>query len=80
MYPINNILGIEEQERQIDGSHAVILLFVKPSDPNADEIISNINYLHHRSKGYCSIYLVGYSQYPLRGSGGTQSRTRGTVW
>lgn len=43
MYPINNILGIEEQERQIDGSHAVILLFVKPSDPNADEIISNIN-------------------------------------
>lgn len=62
MYPINNILGIEEQERQIDGSHAVILLFVKPSDPNANEIISNINYLHHRSKGYCSIYLIGYAR------------------
>lgn len=62
MYPVNNINGIEEQEREIEGSHAVILLFVKPSDPNSKEIIGNINYLHHRSRGYCSIYLIGYSR------------------
>lgn len=69
MYPLNNICGIESQERQLEGSHAIILLFVKPSDVNAQEIIGNINYLHHRSKGYCSIYLIGYArnmydQYP----------------
>jgi len=62
MYPINNIRGIEEQEIQIEGSHAIILLFVKPSDPNAHDIIGNINYLHHKSKGYCSIYLIGYAR------------------
>ena len=45
----------------IDGSHAIILLFVKPSDDNADNIIKKFNYLHYKSKNYCSIYLVGYS-------------------
>ena len=63
MYPVNNIGGIKEQESQLDGSHAIILLFVKPSDDNADSIIKKFNYLHYRSKQYCSIYLVGYSQY-----------------
>ena len=63
MYPINNITGIQEQESHLEGSHAIILLFVKPSDDNADSIIKKFNYLHYRSKQYCSIYLVGYSQY-----------------
>ena len=63
MYPVNNISGIKEQESRLEGSHAIILLFVKPSDDNADSIIKKFNYLHYRSKQYCSIYLVGYSQY-----------------
>lgn len=63
MYPVNNIDGIQEQESKLEGSHAIILLFVKPSDDNADSIIKKFNYLHYRSKQYCSIYLVGYSQY-----------------
>lgn len=63
MYPVNNISGIQEQESRLEGSHAIILLFVKPSDDNADSIIKKFNYLHYRSKQYCSIYLVGYSQY-----------------
>ena len=62
MYPVNNIKGIQDQESYLEGSHAVILLFVKPSDDNADSIIKKFNYLHYRSKQYCSIYLVGYSQ------------------
>ncbi|MBR1762778.1 MAG: hypothetical protein IJ731_05365 [Eubacterium sp.] len=62
MYPINNIEGIEKQEAQFENKHVVILLFVKPSDIGADEYINKINYLHYRSKEYCSIYLVGYSQ------------------
>lgn len=65
MFPANNINGIKEQEELLEGSHAIILLFVKPSDDNADNIIRKFNYLHYKSKGYCSIYLVGYSQYPL---------------
>lgn len=63
MYPVNNISGIQKQESELEGSHAIILLFVKPSDDNADSIIKKFNYLHYRSKQYCSIYLVGYSQY-----------------
>ena len=50
MYPANNIDGIVEQERMLDGSHAIILLFVKPSDDNADNIIKKFNYLHYKSK------------------------------
>ena len=61
MYPVNDIKGILEQEKELEGSHAIILLFVKPSDENADNIIKKFNYLHYRSKSYCSIYLVGYS-------------------
>ena len=61
MYPINDIDGIEEQERHIDGNHVIILLFVKPSDVRADEILNQINYLHHKEKGYCSICLIGYA-------------------
>ena len=63
MYPVNNIVGIENQELKLEGNHAIILLFVKPSDDNADGIIKKFNYLHYKSKRYCSIYLVGYSQY-----------------
>ena len=62
MYPANDINGILAQEKDLEGSHAIILLFVKPSDVNADSIIKKFNYLHYRSKRYCSIYLVGYSQ------------------
>ena len=63
MYPTNNIEGIKEQEEQLEGSHAIIFLFVKPSDENAENIIKKFNYLHHKSKKYCSIYLIGYSSY-----------------
>ena len=63
MYPVNNIDGIKDQESQLKGSHAIILLFVKPSDDNADSIIKKFNYLHYKSKQCCSIYLIGYSQY-----------------
>ena len=61
MFPINNIEGIEKQEQKIEGNHVVALLLIKPSDNNADEIISNFNYYHHLSEKYCSIYLLGYS-------------------
>lgn len=64
MYPIFNIAGIENHERNIEGNHAIIFLFVKPSDYEADSIIKQFNYLHHRSGKYCSIYSIGYSKSP----------------
>ncbi len=62
MYPMNNLQEIYNQESQIEGNHVVVLLLVKPSDSGADEYIKKFNYLHYRSKRYCSIYLLGYSQ------------------
>ncbi len=62
MYPINDLQGIRNQEAQLEGNHVVILMLVKPSDTGADEYIKKFNYLHYRSKQYCSIYLLGYSQ------------------
>ena len=42
MYPINNIHSIKYQESQLEGNHAILLLFVKPSDDNAESIIKNL--------------------------------------
>lgn len=61
MYPINNLQGICEQESQLKKNHVIIFLLVKPSDSGADEYIKKFNYLHYRSKEYCSIYLLGYA-------------------
>lgn len=63
MYPINNLEGIVIKESHLIDSHAIIFLFVKPSDENAENIISKFNYLHYKSKKFCSIYLIGYSEY-----------------
>ena len=62
MFPIHDIQGIEQLEKELEGNHVIILLLVKPQDTNADEIIKNFNYLHVLSGKYCSIYPVGYSE------------------
>ena len=62
MYPINNFDGIVEQERNLTGSHVIVLMLIKPSDKNADDYIKHFNYWHYNSREYCSIYLLGYSQ------------------
>lgn len=54
--------GINEIESSIDYKHVIVLLFVKPSDKNSEEILEKLNYLHHKSGKYCSIYLIGYAQ------------------
>ncbi len=61
MYPIYDIQGINQIEESKEGKHVIILIIVKPSDKNANEILDKINYFHHRSDQYCSIYLIGYS-------------------
>jgi len=65
MFPVANYEGILEQEKKNQRKQIVVMLLVKPSDEGADHIINKFNYLHHRSKGFCSIYAVGYSENPI---------------
>ena len=62
MYPINNLIGIEQIEKGIEEKHVIIFLLLKPSDTDADDYIKNFNYWHYLSKKYCAIYLLGYSK------------------
>lgn len=62
MFPVNNLEGIEKQLKRMKKPQAVFLMFIKPSDENADEIISNFNYYHANSGDYCSIFAAGYCQ------------------
>ena len=48
-------------ERESDSKKLLVLLFVKPSNPGAMDIIKEFEYLHYNSKEYCSIYAVGYT-------------------
>lgn len=62
MFPIYDLEGINDIESEMEGSHVILLLFVKPSDKNADDILRLLNYWNRKSERYCSIYLIGYSQ------------------
>ncbi len=39
----------------------VVLLFVKPTNQDAMNIIKEFEYTHYNSERYCSIFAVGYS-------------------
>lgn len=64
MYAVNTYEQIERQERELNENHIIILLFVRPNLPGAQEIINSFTYLHYDSKEYCSIYAVGYTNVP----------------
>ncbi len=61
MFAINTYEEIEKNEREMNEKHIIVLLFVRPSLPNADEVINEFNYIHYNSREYCSIYAVGFS-------------------
>lgn len=62
MYPIYDLEGINQIESEIDDKHVILLLFVKPSDENGEDMLRKLNYWHFKSDNYCSIYLMGYSR------------------
>lgn len=61
MFAVNTYEEIEKQERELSNHHIIVLLFVKPSNINAKDIIEEFDYIHYNSKDYCSIYAVGYT-------------------
>lgn len=65
MFPVYDLVGIEQSERRIGQNRAIILLLVKPSDEHAQELIGNFNYYHFATHSSCSVYAAGYSREPL---------------
>lgn len=61
MFAVNTYEEIEKKERELNEKHIIVLLFVRPSLPNARNVIDEFNYIHYNSREYCSIYAVGYS-------------------
>jgi len=65
MFASTNFEGILKSEKELQEKHIVIMLFVKPSDKDANDIIKQYNYFHYVSRQYCSIYAIGYSENPF---------------
>lgn len=61
MFAISTYKEVEMRERQCDDKHIVILLFVRPSLPGAENVIREFDYIHYNSEKYCSVYAVGYT-------------------
>lgn len=61
MFAVNTYEEIERKQREIPERQIIILLFVRPTAPEAKEIIKEFNYIHYNSERYCSIYAVGYT-------------------
>ena len=52
---------IEQIEKEKEGQELVVLLFVRPTNSDAMDIIKEFEYIHYNSGEYCSIYAVGYT-------------------
>ena len=61
MEAANQYEHITLNEKSTGDNRIVILLLVKPSDVNAENIIKQFNYWHHNSGRHCGIYAIGYS-------------------
>lgn len=61
MFAASTYEEIECIEREIENMEIVVLLFVKPTTSEAQEIIKEFEYIHYNSQKYCSVYAVGYS-------------------
>lgn len=61
MFAVNTYEEIEHRQKENSDKQIIVLLFVRPTAPNAREIIEEFDYIHYNSERYCSIYAVGYS-------------------
>lgn len=61
MFAASTYEEIEEIEKQVQNLEIVVLLFVKPTNQNAMDIIREFEYIHYNSAKYCSVFAVGYS-------------------
>lgn len=61
MFAASTYSEIISRENDIDYRHIIVLLFVRPTNQNALDIIKEFEYIHYNSRESCSIYAVGYS-------------------
>lgn len=61
MYAIHTYEEIIKQEERLQEHHLIILLFIRPSLPQAKAMIEEFDYLHFNAGKYCSIYAIGYT-------------------
>ena len=66
MIAVNTYEEIEYNQQQNGDKQIVILLFVRPTAPDAENVIKEFDYIHLNSEKYCSIYAVGYSNDPSK--------------
>ena len=61
MFAVGTYEEIIEREKGIENLELVVLLFVRPTNQAALDIIREFGYIHYNSEKYCSIYAIGYS-------------------
>lgn len=61
MFAVSTYEEVIDHERFVENPEIVVLLFVKPTNQDAMDIVQEFEYIHYNSSKYCSIYAVGYS-------------------
>lgn len=61
MFAASTYEEIEQIEKQVENLELVVLLFVKPTNSDALDIVREFEYIHLNSGKYGSIYAIGYS-------------------
>lgn len=66
MFAASTYDEVVKYERCIENKEIVVLLFVKPTNQDAVDIIQEFEYIYYNSAEYCSIYAIGYSNDPQK--------------
>ena len=61
MIPVKELSDIRRHEKEIEGKHVIMILFARPDLKSCEEIIRQFDYFYELFKGYCTIYVPGYS-------------------
>lgn len=64
MFAASTYEEIVDIERNVECKEIVVFLFVRPTTPEAMNIINEFEYIHYNSAKYCSIYAIGYTDNP----------------
>lgn len=68
MFAASTYEEIVQIERNIENREIVVFLFVRPTNPDAMNIINEFEYIHYNAAKYCSVYAIGYTDNPEKKS------------
>ena len=61
MFAANTYDEIIRCEKEVENLEIVVLLFVRPTNQAALDIIREFDYIHYNSGKYCSVYVVKFT-------------------